>query len=279
MSALPLVAKKDLRDHWEKKQPEFLEKLKKASGVDWTFDINVEEFYANIGEESRKAQVGQVIVWNIEGLVNNLVKKMADDMVKQSVLASCPKKIISLSIGDVPGTKYQEVLVKDGGIHVIIKKEKVATNVDQIGSKIEEVLTFSTLPLVVSKNIRDNWEKKEPELLAKLKTATGVDWKFDINFQKFHADIADDRKAQVGGVVFWSMEGLVNNLVKKAKDDMVKEALVEACPNHVIAYYIGETKSTYHEVLIKDGGIHVVVKKDKAATNVDQIGSKIETLL
>jgi len=279
MSKLPLNARKNLRDHWETKQTELVEKLKKASGADWTFTVDVEDFYNKIGEESRKVQIGQVIYWNFDGLVNNLVKKMGDSMTKQAILDACPKKTISLTIGEVKSS-YHDVHVKDGGIQIVTKKDGVATNVDQIGAKIETQLNSSALPLEASKNIRDYWEKNSPALLKKLKDATGVDWKFDINFEKLHNDIDDSgRKKQVGQCALWCMEGLTNNIVKKSKDDMVKEAILDTCSTHTITYYVGDCKKTYHDIVFKDGVLHVIVKPSTVATNADQIGDKIEDLL
>jgi len=137
------------------------------------------------------------------------------------------------------------------------------------------------LPLTVRKNIRDNWESKSADLIGTLNSATGVTWTFNINFDYLYAK-ADPSlycKENIGGAAFWVMEGLVGNLVSKVSDEMVKEALLDACPKKTLTLTLGEIKKSYFDVRIEDGGILVVYKPDNLGTNVSDVGSDIESLL
>jgi len=280
---LSLKAKQDIRDNWEKKQPELLERLKKSTGVDWKFDINFEEFHNNIGEEDRKVQVGSVILWNMEALVYNIERKTQDEVVKQALVDNVKTRVIKLLIGNVVGTyndSYHDTIVAADGITVVVKKDSVASNVDSIGQNLETLLTSGGLPLVSKINVRDYWDNTKSELLDKLKSASGVAWTFEVDFKKLFDSIKEDgRKDQIGQVAFWNLEGLVDNLVRKMKDDMVKEAILDAAPKHVISLYIGNVPKGYHDVKFQDGGIHVVVKADSVASNVSEIGDHIDDLL
>lgn len=283
MSKLGLPQKKNIRDGWDAKNPELLTRLKNATGADWKFDINFEEFNANLAEEDRRNQIGDVAFWNMEALVENIERKTKDDLTKAALLDNIKNRVIKFSIGTVKGSyddSYHDTLVSDQGISVVVKKDAVATNVSYIGGGLEKALKVDGLPLPARIDLRDSFEKEQHVLLNKLKTASGVDWKFEIDYKKLHDSITEDgRQEQLGRVIYWNLEGLVDNLVRKMSDDMVKEAVVDAAPKHVITLYIAEFDKSYHDVKFQDGAIHVLIKKDRVATNVGQIGDNIESLL
>eukprot|EP01113_Clastostelium_recurvatum_P013520 TRINITY_DN1717_c0_g3_i2.p1 TRINITY_DN1717_c0_g3~~TRINITY_DN1717_c0_g3_i2.p1 ORF type:complete len:158 (+),score=48.03 TRINITY_DN1717_c0_g3_i2:92-565(+) len=126
------------------------------------------------------------------------------------------------------------------------------------------------------KNIRDN-EKFKAEHLAKIATVTGVpDWDFEFqgDAAKFNEEICGDYKDRFGEILFGQNSYLSNvaDLLERCmKDDMTKEAFVDAVKAKKVAFRPDQGAEGYFRLSIEDGIFVVTVPPSNFWTNISDI--------
>jgi len=122
-------------------------------------------------------------------------------------------------------------------------------------------------------------------MLKSLKDSTGVDWNFEVDFVALAGIIPETQQKyrhKVGYVAQISINGLIEKIAKKAKDDMVKEALVAAVTKKTIAYNVvpvNKVKGSYFDIVITDGVLTINCKVDRVCTNLGDYGQDLEKIL
>jgi len=273
---IPLLIRIQIRDKFEAKRQEHLDKLNAATGGKWTAAFDFEDVYTKLTQyQDRIPNYTESILNN---LVSNLVTKLKDDMFKQSFVASIPKQSISLAI-DKNIKSYFDISLKDGAMVVTYKPDNYGTNAGDLAKNIEPILDPGhKLPLLTRLGIRDKFDAKKQEHLAKLDAATGGKWTVDPKWEEVYAALSTyhDRLPGYAESVFSS---LVNNLVTQMKDSMIKEAFVDATPKQTIWFAIDKNVKSYFDVALKDGGLVVTYKPDNFGTNAGDVGKNIDKLL
>jgi len=289
-NTLGLHARKSIRDDWEAKKVSIEKSLKDITKVDWTFHLNWEKITADIPENTQqkyKLKPGYVVFITLEGFVKNLAKQATDAILVEGLLDAAPKRTLSYSI--IPKLTqggYHDVVVLDGGIAIQTQPDRVCTNIGDIGLNLMEKLPSSKpLSLLNQKSVRDDWEAKKHDMLKALKDSTGVDWNFAVDFVALAAIIPETQQKyrhKVGYVAQVSINSLIEKIVKKSKDDMVKEAIVAAVTKKTISYHVlpvKEVKGSYFDVVIKDGVLTINCKLDRVCTNLGDYGQDLEKIL
>jgi len=237
---IPLLVRIGLRDKFEVKKQEHLDKLNAATGGKWTANFDFEDVYTKLTSSQDKLPGYTESI--LSNLVSNLITKLKDDMFKQSFISSIPKQSISLAINKNIKS-YFEVTVKDGAMIITYKPENFATNAGDLAKNIEPQLDQGAkLPLLTRIAIRDKFDVKKQEHLDKLNAATGGKWTVDPNWEEVYAALTayQDRLPNYAEAVF---SNLCSNLADQMKDSMVKEAFVEATPKQTIWFAINKASS------------------------------------
>jgi len=139
------------------------------------------------------------------------------------------------------------------------------------------------IPLKVRMNIRDN-DAKRQEKLEKAREATGIpdlEWEFDW-MVLFTAVIKSGDKSNVeriGDTYDAICKEAVARLERLCKDDMVKEAIVDALSAKKIRFVYNKDAKLprgYHKSSFEDG---VLVFTTRTFANISEIGNDIESLL
>src|SRR5262245_53236825 len=95
------------------------------------------------------------------------------------------------------------------------------------------------LPLVVRKNIRDEFDNKKPALIAKIKESLQMDdeLEFVVDWAAIHSAIlASNKKGEehtyqkrLGEVTYWYYSALADSIGRNCdEDDMVRETITES---------------------------------------------------
>jgi len=119
------------------------------------------------------------------------------------------------------------------------------------------------LPLVARKSIRDNQEHLDAAV-EKIKAALGVEWTFEIDFETLLAKVTEDYpKSSPGECFYKEIATNVAECVERAsKNDLVKEALIEANTNNKVVVLLNEDKknSTYWKYQFNNGTLELLFK-------------------
>ncbi|KAF2078018.1 hypothetical protein CYY_000656 [Polysphondylium violaceum] len=120
------------------------------------------------------------------------------------------------------------------------------------------------LSLVARKSLRDNQEHLDAAV-EKIKSVLGVEWTFEIDFETIMAKVTDSDyvKNSPGECFYKEVAGYVAQCIERAaKNDMVKEALVEANTNSKIVIALNEDKknSTYWTYKFNNGTLELLFK-------------------
>jgi len=140
------------------------------------------------------------------------------------------------------------------------------------------------MPLTARKDIKDN-EAKRDEFLKNINTATGQTYTLEVDMPSLYAVLKDDHKNRIGDTVYNGVfRSMSINLVKLCKDDMSKEAFVEATPSKKIMIKVAPGSGYYGKSKIEDGAWVLYVDDNKSGTNFqptcnEEIGQDIGKIL
>ncbi|KAK6515947.1 hypothetical protein TWF281_004538 [Arthrobotrys megalospora] len=130
------------------------------------------------------------------------------------------------------------------------------------------------LPLIARKNIRDEFDAKKGDLLARIKEYTGEDYEFIVDFQgKIYPNIDASQSYQAespGSIAFSAYEGLTDRLksiTEEGDDQLVKDFFNQVVSSRKIDIVIEELESGYTACRVKDGVLELVFKTGNYGTN------------
>lgn len=129
-------------------------------------------------------------------------------------------------------------------------------------------------PLNVRKNLKDNEAARDAHL-AKLATITGVTgWTIEFTPEYYQALEALKWHERVGQLVYNNiLGGVVTNLEKHLKDDMVKEAFVEKVSAKKIVLATEAAEHSSAKSVFADGAFKLLFTPRNANCNVDKAGA------
>ncbi|OQR86065.1 hypothetical protein ACHHYP_11044 [Achlya hypogyna] len=139
--------------------------------------------------------------------------------------------------------------------------------------------TNKELPLKLRMNIRDQTASMEASMSA-IRASTGIDFAFEV-----HGDILAFNKAidgyenRLGDIFFDASSGVLDSLSRcfsaGCADDMIKEAVADACTTKVLAFRVKfegrPSGGAYHPLSIENGTFFVDFYSDAVWSNVDEV--------
>eukprot|EP01122_Echinamoeba_exundans_P017912 TRINITY_DN9860_c1_g1_i1.p1 TRINITY_DN9860_c1_g1~~TRINITY_DN9860_c1_g1_i1.p1 ORF type:complete len:312 (-),score=103.21 TRINITY_DN9860_c1_g1_i1:82-951(-) len=288
--ALSLAIRKGIRDS-EPKKVEHLEKIKNATGVDFTFEVDFGAILAQIPADKKADygdRIGEVLHdWYLSPLAYGIERNVSsDEMKKEALVTACTAKKISFAIlPDAEWKKagygsYARIRVVNGVLFMEVKPDTFCANVDNVCQDFEKCFAGEGgLSLKTRASIRDT-ESERADLLKAISDAAGHTYTFECDWDALTPAInARGYEERHGEVVNWHLGGAKYHLVKLLGDEMGKEAFVDATPSRVIKFVVDPKAAKGKLSKFENGAWVLVVKPDSLASNVDETGSDVESLL
>jgi hypothetical protein len=233
-------------------------------------------------------RVGEVLHdWYLSPLASGLERNCgSDEMKKEAVVNACTAKKITFAILPEPEWKkagygsYARIRVVAGVLTIEVKPDTFCSNVDNVCQDFEKCFAGEGgLSLKSRASIRDT-ESERADLLKAISDAAGVTYNFECDWDALTpALVARGYEERHGEVVNWHLGGAKYHLVKLLGDEMGKEAFVESTPSRLIKFVV-DAKAAKGKLSKFDNGAWVlVVKPDSLASNVDDTGNDVESLL
>lgn len=239
---LPLAVKKAIRD-LEPKQVAALATTSKLAGfpADVKFEYNVEAAYAAMDGHKDQDKLPNVVIEKyLPAAIEALNRAWKEDLVSAAFLKAFTAKHITFTI--VPAdfvvdkaspaiwNGYNGLRMEEGRLDIFIKKSTFWTNTDKLWQiKLAEVLDpipTGGLPLSVQVKIRETKADRDTQL-ARAAKALGLD-ALTCDVDADYAQIlATAEKPNVDAYTQY-LKAIATCFEKKAADDMVKEAVVDA---------------------------------------------------
>lgn len=158
------------------------------------------------------------------------------------------------------------------------RKNRFPSNVDDFGKDLTAACSEAgALSVATRKNISDNAKKFE-EYMTKLGKALGHQMTYEVDWAEV-AVLAEakGRTDRAADCIGYYLEALASNFTKLASEEMIKEAIAEACEKKVVTFKFVEKadsswKSSYNRLDFVDGAIVISIPKGNFVSNVDDIG-------
>jgi len=283
--SIPFALKKNIKDN-EPNLKKNLDRLKAATGVDFTLEVNWAEIRNAVKkDEEDKNKLGNDMYERYMGALAVLFEnKCKDAILKKALVDNISTKVIRFRFRE--GVRnYQTLKFENGALYFETEIDNFGYNMSNLESLRLEYLiptTGSNLPVALQMNIAKN-EPKLKERLAKIKKATGKDFTLDINF----ADIVsksksdDEDKSNFGNTAYERyMEYIANWLEAGCKDSMIKEAVVETTSKNKILIRLADEVPGFQKVKFENGVLVVECEPDNFGMNLGRIEScRIEDIL
>jgi len=270
---LPLTVRLNIEAN-KKSLDEYLEVIHTATGSEeFVVEIDFEKIIALV-TPSDANRIGNLMYDDaLCYLSRNLKKALADESVKEAFLEAVSEKRIVFEVVNDAKAQPWSMKFKDGSLHIIGRKEM--NNL----SSIEYLETIALMPVpgllsLESKlNIAKNQTRKEEEL-EKIKEVCGNEYMLDdAVWEDIYPKLDANDKKRIGNLVIDdALCYLTRNIVKRCKDEMVKEAFDEITSGRTIQFKLDtDPKSKQKEswiIQFKDGNI---VCTGKAMSNLSAL--------
>jgi len=284
-SKLSLTVRKNLRDN-EEKLKEFMGRINSAVGKTWTFEADIAKIISDPKISKDHAdRIGEILYSSyMEYVAQCIEENCKDDMTKEGLLGSVSANKIIYRLN--PKAKgYNEFVIENGALILQCTPENMWCNIYEISSyKLDPILDYdkSKLSLVFRKNMRDYEEKLQTHLNT-IKEATGKDWTFEVDMKTIAGNKKIDSSYQdrPGEILYDSyMERIAQCISDNCKDDMTKEALLEAVSKNKVIFRFVDKTDDYHEWKIEGGALILQCKPENFWVNLSDIGyAKLDKLL
>ncbi|KAM9984295.1 hypothetical protein ACTFIZ_004006 [Dictyostelium cf. discoideum] len=258
---LPLVTRKSLRDN-EEKLKENVEKIQQALGVEWTYEFDFETILAKCTEEYVKNDLGGLFYKDIAGNIADCIERCSkDEMSKEALVeANTAQKIVLIPNDDKKFNAYWKYEFVNGELRVYFKPN--ICNVSDLSYfKLETIIPS---PGVYSLPARINLKEKQEkftESLEKVKAVTKMEWTLDeSSLETLYPSLDKSYQERIGDIFSEILDYACENIVKRCGDEMVCEAVQEACPSGKIVFKFDAKQSEYWKWKFADGELHISFK-------------------
>lgn len=240
---LPLAVKKAIRDY-EPTVATQLAELTALVGSPVKYEFDWPTLWTALEGNSNQARIPMAVIeYYMKGLINLLKKSLSDDLVKKAFVSQFTTGVITFSIVDekysapekelATWNLYNGLRFVNGKLDFITKEGRFFSNVDYIETETKLVDLLANvpgeLPLAITILIRDETAQREA-VLARIAKATGVDrvtWDTDADYKDF-VKMLPERVKNSPQALLQYITGLAVCIERECKDDMVKEAIVDA---------------------------------------------------
>ncbi|KAK6342342.1 hypothetical protein TWF718_007744 [Orbilia javanica] len=309
---LPLIARKNIRDEYEAKKGELLERIKEYTGEEYEFIVDFQEkIYPNV-DSSQSYQTespGSIAFSTYEGLADRL--KMITEEGDDQLVKDFFNEVVSSRKIDIliePIEPYTACRVRDGVLELVFKTGNYGTNnwylTERLINNLDEAYAETNkgeLPLESRKSWQTDFVAKKDELEAAIaeellgtKVTLVADpvaiWRtateeFDKLKKKDRDTInLESIRRNMGSAVHSYFDGLRSQLNYKFKqDDMMVEAFLEAAPSKEVRFELVPAlttpNKTYNEALFADDAFVIRTTPQQWWTNSGYACDEIDSLL
>jgi len=262
MAKLSLAVRKDLAA-FEKDRNDALAKISALTGNTFTFDdSSLPAVYEKV---TMKDGFGQMVNKNY---MNFIVLKLTELLSNDGVKAEFNKRItepkIAFELDDSKKYNFSSVIrPKDGKLVVVTDGASFGYNIGTTMPVWQEDPTAlqaaKQLSLPIVKEIADSGKKRE-EILAEMKTITGIEWTVESDDSALWYAITNNEKySGFGTGINNYLAGLKGCFQRFCTDAMSKEALGEAASNHKITFEVDPAPGFNAKLAIKNGNVVVII--------------------
>jgi len=264
---------------------ENMEKINAAVGKTWTFECDIAKIVSDPEAKGYADRPGEIIYGSyLEQMAQCIEDNCKDELTKEELLGAVNKNKLMFRFN--PKTNgYQQWVIEDGVLIVQCKATNFWTNVyDVANANFDKLVDWdkSKLPLVSRKDMK-KYEEKYQEHLANIRQTVGKDWVVDFDWKTIcsYPTVDPGYKGREGEILMDSyMERIAQCISENCKDDMVKEALVEAVSANKIIFRLNEKTVGYHQWLIEKGCLVLQCKGNNLWCNLSDVGyQKLDKLL
>ncbi|KAF3901382.1 hypothetical protein AA313_de0201235 [Arthrobotrys entomopaga] len=310
---LPLTTRKDIRDSYTARVPEFIEQLKEYTGEDWKFTVNFDELFQKVYDPkntSMTESLGAGTAYAYEtftATIRGLTKEGEDTMVKDHINQVLSTKEVNVTVDDLPDGYYCGCRVKDGGLEIVYKPGYFGSNTSDIQREFPKALDASfaetnrlELPLKAKQSLADGFEEKKEEISKRIEEQLlGTPLKIVVDPEECwrvavqeHDKLKpkDQQEVNLDDIAYNFGSGFLSYFEHFAgtceyrlkQDDMMVEAFLEACDKHQVEFRLvpqSELTRSYNDAIFVDG-VYVMRTSPKYwCTNTSDTCSDIEKFL
>ncbi|KAI5859929.1 hypothetical protein GGS23DRAFT_254771 [Durotheca rogersii] len=296
---LPLALRKNIRDDWDSKKPEFEQKLSKVLTVPWTIDVNPNQLYPYADSSYAKDRLGSCIADYIDSAIRRLedFASGAGEAGLQDLNEICSAHVLTMDLDDQKRVRYCGVNVDDGGrLRILFAPGYLGTNIGDAVEKSGLLQALNAAPrpsgsalsFVARWSVRKDYEPDAEEIRGRIAATLGLpDVRLNPNFEavfaalKAEADKGDrselrsDWESCLGSFVKLYFDTLATRLKdqKFDQDDLLREGFQEAVDKSEIAFRIVDKLKykSYCEVDIEDGVLYLQCTAKRWGTNIGDV--------
>jgi hypothetical protein len=218
------------------------------------------------------------LAWNVECFVKDALMKEAfvEAFSSKHTLAF----VLVTDVPDAHSSSYTWTQDKSGVLTVNLNKSKICYNSADTGNDLVKCLAGEgALTLLTRKNIKDR-EVDRKANLARIEKACGISFDLEVDWPALDAAAtAAKYPNRIGDFVYkYYLDGIASNLEKLCKDDMCKEAFVEANDKKLIHFSLvpdSEMEGKYTVCKFDGGVFHVHLSKERICYNAADAGQDI----
>ncbi|KAG5995909.1 hypothetical protein E4U54_002709 [Claviceps lovelessii] len=302
---LPLAVRKDVRDNWEAKKPDWEKKISHILRTPWTIDIDVHQIYAYATDGWAKECTGSMLNAYLESAemqLKSFIAKHGDDARTEiNALAHAHQLTMQLDTDNLVSCCGSQVIPTTGQLAILVQQAKLGTNVDDALGEGSLARALSGAPAVPSlpmsylarKAIREDYSRDggyavaavQKSMEEQLGRSVVLEPAFEENFEKLRAaeargEAVSGWEGNLGGFVLRYFEGLARWMDenKVAADDMVREAVNEGLDSGTVAFRIVDELSDASlscEAVLEGGVLCLQTVPGRFGTNMEQVADKL----
>ncbi|KAG8751579.1 hypothetical protein FRC14_007765 [Serendipita sp. 396] len=304
---LPLAARKNIRDEYEAKIGEVMDRISKMLKQTYKAEVNFNQFYAYaVAGDSDwiKNSPGTAALNYIESSVyylKRLTEEGKDDMAIEAFNDLVSERIFTLEAD--PKVSYSDCSIRSGKFEFNFNPTNPGVNVDytcqELEKRLDEALAAKdpeALPVIARRDLQKEFEDKKQDLTSQFKEQLlGADvklmadydaiWKTIVAGKKVNSDVdLESCSRRFGSVLKQYFEGFLYYVKNKLnKDDMMVEGFTEAVSTLELWVEVApegtKLKDSYYEIEIKDGKFIIRTTPSNYGTNGDYATQNFVDLL
>ncbi|EHK42758.1 hypothetical protein TRIATDRAFT_33139 [Trichoderma atroviride IMI 206040] len=297
-----LAVRKNIRDEWENRKPDYEDRISAVLGAPWKIDIDLRQVCAYAEDGYAAEAPGSMISGYIDGVLYQLDRFITKhgDKGKEELNTIAAARTITMDLDEGQKFSYCGCAVSGTGSLVILFREGyLGTNIDDACSldNLENALNAAPstasarhqpMSFIARAAIRSDWDAQTDAIKRQLGEILGRDIalepRFEQAFDRLSAAAGDGDASwqrHLGAYHRMYYESLASYLVhqKFGEDDMLREAFHEGIDKATVVFRIvGREqlkRSAYNECVIEDGTLILQTTAEYYGTNIAEVANTL----